>query len=201
MLRDVSTLLNTITWECCSIIENVSVMYVNLVPWRRERRRNVRVTDVVGSRSRVQSHSSVNKTSQWQLACMFRHLHPAPQRGYKRRARANAHQFFAEEPRLCAPAYSGGTATVAMGYVSIPSFRERGLVHSRDVPCQSVMFVRRKVRVTEDPYENATIADPLQCPAEAGKSPHTTRDGRRTGLRQRCIHCCYAQRVTLGKRT
>ncbi len=115
-------------------------MYVNLVPWRRERRRNVRVTDVVGSRSRVQSHSSVNKTSQWQLACMFRHLHPAPQRGYKRRARANAHQFFAEEPRLCAPAYSGGTATVAMGYVSIPSFRERGLVHNRDVPCQSVMF-------------------------------------------------------------
>ncbi len=140
MLRDVSTLLNTITWECCSIIENVSVMYVNLVPWRRERRRNVRVTDVVGSRSREQSHSSVNKTSQWQLACMFRHLHPTPQRGYKRRARANAHKFFAEEPRLCAPAYSGGTATVAMGYVSIPSFRERGLVHNQDVPCQSVMF-------------------------------------------------------------
>ncbi len=54
----------------------------------------------MGSRSRAQSSSSVNKTSQWQLACVFRHAHPAPQRGYKRRARAKAHQLFASEPSL-----------------------------------------------------------------------------------------------------
>ncbi len=33
----------------------------------------------MGSRPRAQSHSSVNKTSQWQLACVFRHVHSAPQ--------------------------------------------------------------------------------------------------------------------------
>ncbi len=54
----------------------------------------------MGSRPRAQSPLSVNKTSQWQLACVFRHAHPAPQRGYKRRARANAHQLFASEPSL-----------------------------------------------------------------------------------------------------
>ncbi len=31
----------------------------------------------MGSRPRAQSPSSVNKTNQWQLACMFRHAHPA----------------------------------------------------------------------------------------------------------------------------
>ncbi len=54
----------------------------------------------MGSRRRAQSPSSVNKTSQWQLACVFRHAHSAPRCGYKRRARANAHQLFASEPSL-----------------------------------------------------------------------------------------------------
>ncbi len=54
----------------------------------------------MGSRRRAQSPSSVNKTSQWQLACVFRHAHPAARCGYKRRARANAQQFFASEPSL-----------------------------------------------------------------------------------------------------
>ncbi len=40
----------------------------------------------MGSRRRAQSPSSVNKTSQWQLACVFHHAHPAPWCGYKRRA-------------------------------------------------------------------------------------------------------------------
>ncbi len=48
----------------------------------------------MGSRPRAQSPLSVNKTSQWQLAWVFRHTHPALQRGYKRRAHANAHQLF-----------------------------------------------------------------------------------------------------------
>ncbi len=55
----------------------------------------------MGSRRRAQSPSSVNKTSQWQLACVFRHAHSAPRCGYKRRARANAHQLFASEPSHC----------------------------------------------------------------------------------------------------
>ncbi len=54
----------------------------------------------MGSRRRAQSPSSVNKTSQWQLACVFRHVHPAPRCGYKGRARANAQQLFASEPSL-----------------------------------------------------------------------------------------------------
>ncbi len=54
----------------------------------------------MGSRRRAQSPSSVNKTSQWQLACVFRHAHPAARCGYKRRACANAQQFFASEPSL-----------------------------------------------------------------------------------------------------
>ncbi len=47
----------------------------------------------MGSRPRAQSPSSVNKTSQWQLACVFCHVHPALRCGYKRRARANAQQL------------------------------------------------------------------------------------------------------------
>ncbi len=54
----------------------------------------------MGSRPRAQSPSSVNKTSQWQLACVLCIAHPAPQRRYKRRARADAHQLFASEPSL-----------------------------------------------------------------------------------------------------
>ncbi len=54
----------------------------------------------MGSRRRAQSPSSVNKTSHWRLACVFRHAHPAPRCGYKRRARANAQQLFASEPSL-----------------------------------------------------------------------------------------------------
>ncbi len=54
----------------------------------------------MGSRRRAQSPSSVNKTSQWRLACVFRHADPASRCGYKRRARANAQQLFASEPSL-----------------------------------------------------------------------------------------------------
>ncbi len=40
----------------------------------------------MGSRPRAQSPLSVNKTSQWQLACVLCPVHPTPQRGYKRRS-------------------------------------------------------------------------------------------------------------------
>ncbi len=56
----------------------------------------------MGSRTRVQSPSSVNKTSQWQLVCVFRHAHPALRCGYKRRSRANAQQLFVSELSLSA---------------------------------------------------------------------------------------------------
>ncbi len=56
----------------------------------------------MGSRTRVQSPSSVNKTSQWQLVCVFRHAHPALRCGYKRRSRVNAQQLFVSEPSLSA---------------------------------------------------------------------------------------------------
>ncbi len=54
----------------------------------------------MGSRRRAQSPSSVNKTSQLRLACVFRQAHPAPWCGYKGRVRANAQQLFASEPSL-----------------------------------------------------------------------------------------------------
>ncbi len=84
----------------------------------------------MGSRLRAQSPSSVNKTSQWQLAWVFRHAHSTPRCGYKRRARANSQQFFAEEPRLCAPvcarSLTGGNAYLR---------RPRGQLHaSASVP-------------------------------------------------------------------
>ncbi len=90
----------------------------------------------MGSRSRAQSSSSVNKTSQWQLACVFRHAHPAPQRGYKRRARANAHQFFAEEPRLCAPAVQRWYSNYGDGTLRLRSLLQgnEGYTCNRDVP-------------------------------------------------------------------
>ncbi len=95
----------------------------------------------MGSRRRAQSPSSVNKTSQWQLACVFRHAHSAPRCGYKRRARANAHQFFAEEPRLC----PGRTAVVQQLWrrdvtSPFPPSGNGGYASNRDVPYQSVTF-------------------------------------------------------------
>ncbi len=88
----------------------------------------------MGSRRRAQSTSSVNKTSQWQLACVFRHPHPAPRCGYKRRARANAQQFFAEEPRGIADERDSADLTVTptrnktklKGFVEISTL----LIHS-----------------------------------------------------------------------
>ncbi len=47
-----------------------------------------------GSRPRAQSTLSVNKTSQWLLACEICFVHPAPQHGYERKTRAVAHSAF-----------------------------------------------------------------------------------------------------------
>ncbi len=85
----------------------------------------------MGSRRRAQSPSSVNKTSQWQLACVFRHAHSAPRCGYKRRARANAHQLFASEPSIAVSRVSARQASVGVtarqrrSLSSADSFKEK----------------------------------------------------------------------------
>ncbi len=89
----------------------------------------------MGSRRRAQSPSSVNKTSQWRLACVFRHAHSAPRCGYKRRARANAHQLFASEPSLQISRVSassqrwcyGASAEVAVQCCNLSKDRKRQL--------------------------------------------------------------------------
>ncbi len=52
----------------------------------------------MGSRRRAQSPSSVNKTSQWRLACVFRHAHSAPRCGYKGE-RVQTHNSFSLRSR------------------------------------------------------------------------------------------------------
>ncbi len=69
----------------------------------------------MGSRPRAQSPSSVNKTSQWQLACIFHHTHPPRSAGIKGE-RMQTHTSFSLKSRDCVPrSYSGSTATMATG--------------------------------------------------------------------------------------
>ncbi len=145
---------------------------------------------------RAQSPSSVNKTSQWLLAFVFRHAHPAPQRWYKRRVCLNAHQFSQPRP------YSGGTATMATGrYISVPSFRERGLHYNWDVPCQSVTFDVTSVWLTHGiPWKSPLLLTPSSA---LQKPPHQLRWKIGQGLGRDDRHCCSIQWVwiTLRKRT
>ncbi len=135
----------------------------------------------MGSRRRAQSPSSVNKTSQWQLACVFRHAHPAPRCGYKRRARANAQQFFAEEPRLCAPAVQRWYSNYGDG-----TLRLRSLLQAIGIPWKTPLLL--------------TPSSALQKPASP-PTPVGMED--RTGLRQRWPPLLFRSvgRITLGKRT
>ncbi len=142
----------------------------------------------MGSRSRAQSSSSVNKTSQWQLACVFRNAHHAPQRGYKRRARANAHQFFAEEPRLCAPARTAVVQQLWRRDVTspFPPSGNEGYTSNRDVPYQSVTFDVTSVWLTNGiPLETPLLLTPSSALRKPASPPTPVGTEDRTGLRQR----------------
>ncbi len=161
----------------------------------------------MGSRSRAQSSSSVNKTSQWQLACVFRNAHHAPQRGYKRRARANAHQFFRWGAETVCP---GRTAVVQQLWrrdvtSPFPPSGNEGYTCNRDVPYQSVTFDVTSEWLTNGiPLEKRHYCWPPPVPCGSRQvPPHQL--GRKIGqdLGRDDRHCCSVQWVwiTLGKRT
>ncbi len=107
---------------------NVSVTYVTLVPWRRERRRHVGWPTKLGSRQRDQSTSSVTKRANGHWHAIIASSCRWSPCEYKRQQvhRINSCFRWGAEPET--RQLSGGTATVATGRdVSVPSFRERGL--------------------------------------------------------------------------
>ncbi len=108
--------------------KNVSVTYVTLVPWRRERRRHVGWPTKLGSRQRDQSTSSVTKRANGHWHAIIASSCRWSPCEYKRQQvhRINSCFHWGAEPET--RQLSGGTATVATGRdVSVPSFRERGL--------------------------------------------------------------------------
>ncbi len=133
----------------------------------------------MGSRPRAQSPSSVNKTSQWQLAWVFRRRakRRKKERRAKRRARANAKQFFAEEPRLCAPA-------IQRWYSNYDDGTSEWLTNG--IPWKTPQLL--------------TPSSALQKPASP-PTPIGMED--RTGLRQRWQPLLFRSvgRITPGKRT
>ncbi len=107
---------------------NVSVTYVTLVHWRRERRRHVGWPTKLGSRQRDQSTSSVTKRANGHWHAIIASSCRWSQREYKRQQVHHINSCFRWGAEPVTRQLSGGTATVATGRdVSIPSFRERGL--------------------------------------------------------------------------
>ncbi len=110
------------------MLQIVSVTYVTLVPWRRERRRHVGWPTKLGSRQRDQSTSSVTKRANGHWHAIIASSCRWSPCEYKRQQvhRINSCFRWGAEPET--RQLSGGTATVATGRdVSVPSFRERGL--------------------------------------------------------------------------
>ncbi len=123
----------------------------------------------MGSRRRAQSPSSVNKTSQWQLACVFHHAHSAPRCGYKRRARANAHQLFASEPSLAnlwvsaKQDYSVGVTARQRRLLSSAAFwekqRSRCYLPSALQRCWKRVFSKKQKNNLKEQIEKSSTSD------------------------------------------
>ncbi len=112
----------------CISFGNVSVTYVTLVPWRRERRRHVRWPTKLGSCQRDQSTSSVTKRANGHWHAIIASSCRWSQREYKRQQVHRINSCFRWGAEPVTRQLSGGTATVVTGRdVSVPSFRERGL--------------------------------------------------------------------------
>ncbi len=107
---------------------NVSVTYVTLVPWRRERRRHVGWPTKLGSRQRDLSTSSATKRANGHWHAIIASSCRWSPREYKRQQVHRINSCFRWGAEPVTRQLSGGTATVATGRdVSVPSFRERGL--------------------------------------------------------------------------
>ncbi len=107
---------------------NVSVTYVTLVPWRRERRRHVGWLTKLGSCQRDLSTSSVTKRANGHWHAIIASSCRWSQREHKRQQVHRINSCFRWGAEPVTRQLSGGTATVATWRdVSVPSFRERGL--------------------------------------------------------------------------
>ncbi len=152
----------------------------------------------MGSRRRAQSPSSVNKTSQWQLACMFHHAHPAPRCGYKRRARENAQQFFAEEPRLCDPALQRWYSNYGDGTLCLCSLLQGTRVTqvTKTFLYQSVTFDITSVWLTNGiPWKMPQLLTPSSALQKLASPPHQLWWKIGQGLGRDDSHCCSVQWV------
>ncbi len=160
----------------------------------------------MGSHPRAQSPSSVNKTSQWQLACVFRHAHPAPRWGYKRRAHANAQQFFDWGAETMCPSRTVVVQQLWRRDVMspFPPSGNEGYTSNRDVPYQSVTFDVTSVWLTNGiPWKTPLLLTPSSALQKPASPPTPVGMEDRTGLRQRWQPLLFhtVGRITLGKCT
>ncbi len=146
-------------------MENVSVTYVTLVPWRRERRRHVGWPTKLGSRQRDLSTSSVTKrdNGHWHAiiasSCRWSRVSI---RGSRCTALIHA---FAEEPSR----WPGSSAVVQRLWrrdvtSPFPPSGNEGYIRNRDVPFQSVTpsHVGWPTKLGSLPKRHRSC--PFQCP-------------------------------------
>lgn len=121
--------MNILQWKSVAvIIENVPVMYVTLIPLRREWRLCID-TGILGSYLGAQSPLCSTRNRQWILAswiCISSHA-PCIQ-VYKMAGMHPFIQVYAEKPEACFCHSVSSSRLWQKGCnVSIPSFREQGL--------------------------------------------------------------------------
>ncbi len=162
-------------------VNNVSVTYVTLVPWRRERRRHVGWPTKLGSRQRDLSTSSVTKRANGHWHAIIASSCRWSPREYKRQQVHRINSCFRWGAEPVTRQLSGGTATVATGLTSpFPPSGNEGYIRNRDVPFQSVTRVTSDDRRNWDPYQSATGAAPSSALCRPPDPSYKADD--RTGL-------------------
>ncbi len=140
---------------------NVSVTYVTLIPWRRERRRHVGWPTNWGSRQRDLSTSSVTKRANGHWHAIIASICRWSQREYKRQPVHRINHAFAEEPSRW-PGRSAVVQQMLRRDVTspFPPSGNEGYIRNRDVPFQSVTPSHVGWPMNWDPYQSATGAAP-----------------------------------------
>ncbi len=172
-------------------MKNVSVTYVTLVPWRRERRRTSELTDELGITLGDQSTSSVRKRANAHLiiACDNCNSCSVLQREYLMSNKCITYLLFRWGAELVTRPYSGGTTTVATGRTSpFPPSGNEGYMHNRDVHFNrsSSTYVGTD-RQIGDIYQHATVAGPSSSLPETPGPPPTCRSGSQGSKQRRSV--------------
>ncbi len=167
--------------RCTTNRENVSVTYVTLVPWRRERRRHVGWPDELGSRQRDLSTSSVTKRANGHWHAIIASSCRWSQHEYKRQPVHRINHVFAEEPSR----RPGRPAVVQQLWrrdvtSPFPPSGNEGYIRNRDVPFQSVTPSHVGWPTNWDPYQSATGAAPSSALCRPPDPSYKADD--RTGL-------------------